>query len=116
MAAGTYNFTIEQGATFSRTLTWKDGSGNPIDLTGYTAKLELKDVKGNVIITLTTNTGGGITLGGSAGTIAVTMTATQTAAFNFSAAHYDLKLTASDGVTVTRLLEGVVNLDDEVTS
>lgn len=35
MAAAEYNITIEQGATFTRTLTLKDGNGAGIDLTGY---------------------------------------------------------------------------------
>ena len=32
MAAGIYNFTIEQGATFTRIFKYKDSEGNPIQL------------------------------------------------------------------------------------
>jgi len=112
MAAGKYNFTIEQGTTFSRTFTWKDNSNNPINLTGYTAKLEIKDFKGNLLETLTS--GSGITLGGSSGTIAVSIAAVVTTTFTFDSARYDLKMTDASG-NVTRLLEGVVVLDPEVT-
>ena len=46
MAAGIYNFTIEQGTTFTRTFKYKDSEGNPIDLVsgdGFTARMEIKD-------------------------------------------------------------------------
>lgn len=112
MAAGKYNFTIEQGTTFSRTFTWKDSSNTAINLTGYSAKLQIKDSKGSVLVALTN--GAGITLGGSAGTIAVRIDATTTTGFTFSSAKYDLKLTDASG-SPTRLLEGVVILDSEVT-
>ena len=53
MAAGIYNFTIEQGATFTRTFKYKDSEGNPIDLVsgdGFTARMEIKDkIGGNQI-------------------------------------------------------------------
>ena len=36
--AAVANFTIDQGATFSSTVTVKDSTGSPLDLTGYTAR------------------------------------------------------------------------------
>ena len=32
MAAGIYNFTLEQGTTFIRIFNYKDSNGNPINL------------------------------------------------------------------------------------
>ena len=43
MAAGNYNFTIEQGATFTRTLKYKDSSGNPIDLSDYAVRMQIRE-------------------------------------------------------------------------
>ena len=37
MAAGRYNFTIEQGATFTRIFKYKDATGSAIDLSEATA-------------------------------------------------------------------------------
>ena len=34
MAAGIYNFTIEQGTTFIRIFKYKDSNGNPISVAG----------------------------------------------------------------------------------
>jgi hypothetical protein len=43
MAAGTLNLTIEQGATFRKTLTWKTGTPAAAkDITNYTARMMLK--------------------------------------------------------------------------
>jgi len=115
MGAGTYNFTIEQGATFKRIMTWKDSNGNPINLTGYTARMQVRTAKDspNVILTLDTDTNGGITLGGVSGTITIEISASKTASLDFKTAVYDLEL-EKDG-SVVRLLEGSVTLSKEVT-
>lgn len=109
--AGTYNFTIEQGADFTRTFTWKDSAGALINLTGYTARMKIK-TGATTIVSLTEVSG--ITLGGAAGTIVVAINAAATAAYTFSKAVYDLELVSGGGV-VTRLLEGKVLLSREVT-
>ncbi len=42
MAAGKYSFLIEQGATLSFELQYKDSAGTPIDLTGYIARMQIR--------------------------------------------------------------------------
>ena len=76
MSAGIHNIKVEQGATFSQTFTWKISS-NLVDLTGYLARLKVRDTTRrssavNEMISLTSPSGG-IVLGGAAGTIAVTI-------------------------------------------
>ena len=39
--AAVANFNIDQGTTFSSTVTVKDSSGSPLDLTGYTASAKM---------------------------------------------------------------------------
>lgn len=110
---GNYDFKIYQGATFSRVITWKDESGALVDLTGYSARMQIrKKIDGDSIIELTTSNGR-ITLGGAAGTITLNISATDTAAL-LSNGVYDLELVASGNI-VTRLLEGSVTLSREVT-
>lgn len=36
------NFTIEQRATFERTLVWRTKTKRPMNLTGYSAKLQVR--------------------------------------------------------------------------
>ena len=45
MSAGFFHFIIEQGATFKHTLTLKDSSDTVINLTGYSAEMDLKKTK-----------------------------------------------------------------------
>ena len=113
MAAAAYNFEIEQGATFSRTFTWKDDAGVAINITGYTARLQIRTAfeSSSTILSLTSSSG--ITLGGSAGTIVVSVSATDTAALDPGSYVYDLELV--NGATVTRLLAGYVEITPEVT-
>jgi methylase of polypeptide subunit release factors len=65
------------------------------------------------VLDLTTENGA-IALGGAAGTIAVTISATAMAAVAANKYRYDLELASAGGV-VTRLLEGVFLVTAEVT-
>ena len=106
-----FNIVAPQGATFDTTFTFKIDNV-PVNLTGYTAEMKLRETPDSDSVIDLAN-GSGITLGGAAGTIAVVMTATQTAAIPAGAYFYDLKLT--QGSTVTRLLQGRFQLSPEIT-
>lgn len=115
MSAGQYNLTVEQGATLSEVFTWKDPTGALIDLTGYSAKMQVRRAPGADELYLEASTGAGtIVLGGAAGTVTITVLAATTAALSFTTGSWDLVLTAGDG-TVTRLVEGTATLDRSVT-
>ena len=111
--AGSYNFTIEQGATFNLLMTWKIDNV-AVNLTGYTARLQARSDVDETETILSLTTGAGITLGGAAGTITLDQTATQTALLPKGEYVYDLELQSSGGV-VTRLLQGELNISAEVT-
>lgn len=115
MPAAKYDLALEQGATFVRTFTWTNPDTTPVDLTGATAHLQIRTGVANIVNTtlLDLTQGSGITLGGTAGTITITFTASQTASLTVAKAQYDLYVTI--GSTVTRLLEGSVTIDPTVT-
>jgi hypothetical protein len=114
MAAGTLNFTIEQGATFNLLLTWEIDSV-PVNITNWTARLAARvDVEDTEVILSLTTSNGGITLGGAAGTISLNQTATQTALLPGGTYVYDLELISAVGA-VTRLVQGELNISPEVT-
>lgn len=122
MPASTFNFAAEQGATLAHLFTWYSeapsaGSpeGVPVDLTGATARMQVraKVTSPDVLHSFTTENGG-IVLGGASGDITIKATATQTATWNFTRGVYDLEVVAADG-TVTRLLKGNFVVDPEVT-
>jgi len=119
MAAGIYNFIIEQGATLTRTFKYKDSAGDAIDLSGHSVRMQLRTSIGatDTIADLTETQGANdsvITVGGTGNNeILVTITATDTAAMSFDTAVYDLEI--QTGSTVTRLLQGKIKLSKEVT-
>lgn len=87
----------------------------PVDLTGYTARMQIREtLDATIILATLTTENGGITLGGAAGTIDLLLDAAATALLDFTNAVYDLELVDTAGV-VTRLLSGAVTLSKEVT-
>lgn len=114
---GLKDFIIYQGATWRHTLTWKTGDvePQPVDLTGYSARMKAcrrNSTNATPFIALTTENGG-ITLGGSEGTITLQLSAQATAALNENGV-YDLELEDGNGV-VTRLLMGSIVISKEIT-
>jgi hypothetical protein len=128
MSAGRYSFTIEQGATLDFELAYKDSNNNPIDLTGYQGRMQIRPSVGSdtVYITLSSSLdpdGTGLNFNGSdglnpptSGTIGIFISANSSSLLNFNEAVYDLELaTGSEYPVVTRLLEGQVKLSKNVT-
>ena len=124
MASGKYSFVIEQGATTDFEVQYKDSSNNPVNLSGYHARMQIRsDYGGTLIANLSSSLdsdGTGLNLSGSNGTtpissgsIGIFISAASSSAFIFSEAKYDLELV--QGSTVTRLLEGKVKLSKNVT-
>lgn len=108
---GIYNITCPQGATFNRRFTYSIDNV-PVNLGSYTAALQVRESYDIEPVISLTNLSG-IVLGGTAGTIDVTVAATATAAVPAGQYLYDLELN-NDG-EVTRLLQGVWNHTPEVT-
>lgn len=111
--AGTLNLTLAQGSTWSVTLTYKDANGAAINLSGYSAAMQVRVSHAATSTVLSLTSGSGITLGGAAGTITISVTAIATAAIEAGTYVYDLELVT--GATVTRLIEGSLTVTPEVT-
>lgn len=121
------NLRINQGETWSWVYTY--GGSSPVDLTGYTARMAVRDRFGGVLFAyLSTGAdadGGTIALGDAAGTVTLAMTATESTGlldslptFTFPdemaeivkpvvTLIYDLEIISGAGV-VTRILEGEI--------
>lgn len=115
MPAANYDILIEKGATFRLGLTWRDANGTPVDLTNWSARMQIRESINDAQAAVDLSSpSAGIVLGGTAGTIAVTLTAAQTAALTIRRGVYDLEVQDSVG-NVTRLLQGAVEVSPEVT-
>jgi len=119
MAAGKHDITIEQGATFTLNLSYKDSDGAVVNLSsGYTGRMKIRESTGGTIIASTESGDSpkntlSIALAASGNNIIVTMSATNTASLDFDNAVYDLELFS--GATVDRIIEGRVFLSKEIT-
>lgn len=126
MAAGKYSFIIEQGATTDFEIVWKDSTGTRINLSNYQARMQIRSdygANGTLYASLSSSLdpdGTGLNLSGSNGTnplssgsIGIFISAASSSAFDFSEARYDLEVVS--GSYVTRLIEGKIKLNKEVT-
>jgi hypothetical protein len=111
--ANAYNLAIEQGSTYVLNVTV-----SATDLTGFTARMQgrTSHAANSTVFSLTSSPAAGIVVtGGTDSVIAVTLTATQTAALaDWSCGVYDLEYESPSGV-VTKILSGTFVVSAEAT-
>ena len=113
--AGQKNFEVDQNATFSFIVEYKDNNGLPIDLTGSTAKMQVRDTKGGSKLAFSlTSPAGGITITPLLGKLTIKMTPTQTNKLFYPKSSYDIMVTDSNGNKI-KMLEGFMTLSRSVT-
>lgn len=103
------NLYIDQGATFSTTVTLTDSNGDPINLTGYTGAAQMRKS-----YTSSTSYAFTVTLGGVYGTITLGLTASATANISGGRYLYDVELTDTSNI-VSRVFEGIVTVNPNIT-
>ena len=114
MTAGIYNTTIDQGSIWSVVLVYTDSNNVPVNLTSYTAAMQLRQNYNSATADLTlTTANGGITIVGATGTITISATATQTGLLDPGLYVYDLELTS--GSNISRLIQGQLTVAEQVT-
>jgi hypothetical protein len=113
--AGQKNFEVDQNATFSFVIEYKDNNGDAIDLTGASAKMQVRDTKGGAKLAVTlTSPSGGIVIDPVNGKLTIKMTPTQTNKLFYPKSSYDLMVVDSNGNKI-KLLEGFMTLNRSVT-
>lgn len=128
MSAGRYSFTIEQGTTFQLELIYKDSNQTPVDLTGYSGRMQIRPTVDSTTVYLTLSSslkadGTGLNFSGSSGTnpptsgsIGIYIASCTSSLLNFTNAYYDLEIYSGSNCPYTvRLIEGQVQLSKEVT-
>lgn len=109
---GPLDLLIRQGTTFRREFALTNEDGSVIDLSGHSARMEVRTAhrSPDVLVDWTDQ----LTIDGEAGSITFTLTAEMTSALEFRGAVYDMEIEGAAG-EVTRLLEGRVTISPEVT-
>ncbi len=98
---------------FNHQITWQDAAGDPIDLTGYTARMQARKNVGNINVLMTATDGNGLVLGGVAGTVDIQLSPAQTNISNKDNV-YDLEVTSPTS-EVTSLVQGLFTVIQDVT-
>jgi len=111
MAAGYQELFLEQGTDFTTSITLDDVNGDPYNLTGYTAKSQMRksyySTSPTAQFTITINTP-------TTGVLNMSLPSANTA--NIAAGRYVYDVAIKDSAnTVTRVLEGIVNVLPRVT-
>uniref|UniRef100_UPI003F49255E hypothetical protein n=1 Tax=Streptosporangium sp. CA-235898 TaxID=3240073 RepID=UPI003F49255E len=119
MAAGIWDWNIEQGSDFDPelTLTTQEDPPQPINLTGYTIRAQIRPNLSRdtaILYELTTENERLRILDGPAGKVSVYIPAEDSTLWTWTEGVYDLEL-VSPGGRPRRLLKGVVRVDPEVT-
>lgn len=113
MTTGEYDITITQGITYTKSFTYRDSNGDPIDLTPYTAQMQIRcSIGSTTLVQELTTENGGITLGGALGTVALLISATDTAAMDINQGVYRLNLI--NGAVTEEFLKGAVIFNKSV--
>ena len=113
--AGQKNWEVDQNTTHTFIAIYEDPEGDPIDLTGASAKMQVRDTKGGTKLAFTlTSPSGGITIDAPNGKLTVKMTPTQTNKLFYPKSSYDIMVTDSNSNKI-KLLEGFLTLSRSVT-
>ena len=104
------NIFIDQGATFTTTVTVTDANGDAVNLSGYSVAAQIRKTFLSSTATAFTAT----ISNASSGEITISLTPTQTATLEAGRFVYDVVITASGG-TKTRVVEGQVTVNPSVT-
>jgi hypothetical protein len=113
--AVTVPLIIQQGTDFSHVVSLQNSDGSVFVLSGYSAKMQVKEQVVSVTPLLELSTvNGRISVNGLAGQLTLTLTNALTTAMTWRSGIYDLEITSGAGL-VTRVMEGSITLSPEVT-
>lgn len=105
------NLSIDQGTTYSVTIEVTDNAGTPRNLSGYTARSQMRrSYYTNSNVAFTANI-----INPSEGEINLTLTDTQTSNLRLGRYVYDVELVQTSSGSVERIVEGIVTIYPEVT-
>jgi hypothetical protein len=122
MAAPVYNTTIERGSTFQLTVTYKDASGDVVNLTGWTYRMQVRESQ-EALTPILTSEGGSATIAidstnATTGVLVFSVTPTNTTAISpstLTTAYYDIEIQKTSTGEVRRILQGKLNISPEIT-
>ena len=102
------NLTIDQGATYTKTVNLTDGNSSPIEISTSTGAAQMrKNYTSNSYFFFAVNTAAN-------GALTLSMSANTTRSIPSGRYVYDVEVTSNTNI-VTRVLEGLITVTPEVT-
>ena len=115
MSAAVYNFELEQGTSLAKSVVWKDSTGSPVNLTGYSARLQVRENADSDEVLLELSTANQtIEITPLLGKITLHFSPVDTSGAFWTKGKFDLELTSPSGF-VTRIIKGKITLSKEIT-
>lgn len=117
MTAQVVNVELDPGSDSSVELDWTNPSTNlPIDLTGYSAKMQVRSrpYDGTILLDYTSGNGK-LVLGGALGTIKILFSAADTNTGTWFNGTYDLYIVKIADGSTTRVASGFVTILKQIT-
>ena len=115
-----HDMVVDQGATVNTVFTIKNSARSALDITGYTARMQVRRFDGTtrdpspIVIAEYTSLDGYILIGGTAGTVTLLIPPAEMASYEPGSYVYDLEVESSLGET-TRIVQGKFIVRAEVT-
>ena len=104
--------TLKRGDTLDLEFQWLDGDGLPVDLTGCTARLQMRNRAGNEVLECTCGSSDGLEIVTAEGKVRWREEASSTASFSPGTYYFDLEVTFPDStVRSTETVQLIVEMD-----
>jgi hypothetical protein len=114
MALSTYDISADQGSDLDTLITYTNDVGTLINLTGCSARMQVRQFAGSSKPVLNLTSSSGITLGGAAGTIRILISAAALSLVPAGSYAYDIELVDTAQV-VLKIISGQFVVNAEVT-
>ena len=108
------NFKVVQGDTFSIVVNYKNPSGSAIDLTDFTARMDVRDKPGGKILCASVTENNGINISDAQGQINIEFSPSQTKKFTIPNCAYQLKIINNNNNQHTTILQGYLQVSSAV--
>lgn len=112
MSAARYNLVIDQGSDFAVSMVISE-DGTVKNLTGFNVRAQMRSSKNSTSVAAAFTCA--ITSPASSGTISMSLPAATSSSLTAGRYFYDLELYTASDATVTRLIQGDIDLTREVT-
>jgi hypothetical protein len=111
-----YDIIVDQGATLLRSIALKSSAKRPVTFIGYIGRMQIRDKTqlSSVVLLLTTENGG-LEINGTAGTVLIIASPTQTSNLIPGKYLYDLEIEEISTGKVTKIIQGNLIVRPEVT-